>query len=100
MKKPRVEDFDPNSKISELAGPSLGRVRYGGARGQLTVRANSGFYAHTVVASCREMDVRFSITIRQRASLRDLIGWNACYPKIRSPARRYSPRSNRTIFHH
>ena len=35
--------------------------------------ADSGFYAHTVVAACREMDVRFSITIRQRASLRDLI---------------------------
>ena len=51
----------------------VGRVRYGGARGQLTVRADSGFYAHTVVAACREMDVRFSITIRQRASLRDLI---------------------------
>ena len=51
----------------------MGRVRYGGARGQLTVRADSGFYAHTVVAACREMDVRFSITIRQRASLRDLI---------------------------
>ena len=51
---------------------TVGRVRYGGARGQLTVRADSGFYAHTVVAACREMDVRFSITIRQRASLRDL----------------------------
>ena len=48
-------------------------MRYGGASGQLTVRADSGFYAHTVVAACREMDVRFSITIRQRASLRDLI---------------------------
>ena len=52
---------------------TVGRVRYGGARGQLTVRADNGFYAHTVVAACREMDVRFSITIRQRASLRDLI---------------------------
>ena len=52
---------------------TVGRVRYGGARGQLTVRADSGFYTHTVVAACREMDVRFSITIRQRASLRDLI---------------------------
>ena len=52
---------------------TVGRVRYGGARGQLTVRADSGFYAHTVVAACREMDVRFSITIRRRASLRDLI---------------------------
>ena len=52
---------------------TVGRVRYGGARGQLTVRADSGFYAHTVVAACREMDVRFSITVRQHASLRDLI---------------------------
>ena len=50
----------------------MGRVRYGGARGQLTVRADSGFYTHAVVAVCRRMDVRFSITIRQRASLRDL----------------------------
>ena len=46
---------------------TVGRVRYGGAKGQLTVRADSGFYAHTVVAACREMDVRFSITIRQRS---------------------------------
>ena len=52
---------------------TVGRVRYGGARGQLTVRADSGFYAHTVVAACREIDVRFSITIRQHKSLRDLI---------------------------
>ena len=52
---------------------TVGRVRYGGARGQITMRADSGFYAHTVVAVCREMDVRFSITVRQHASLRDLI---------------------------
>ena len=49
------------------------RVRCGGARGQLTVRADSGFYTHAVVAVCRKTKVRFSITIRQRASLRDLI---------------------------
>ena len=52
---------------------TVGWVRYGGARGQLTVRADSGFYAHTVVSACREVDVRFSITIRQHASLRGLI---------------------------
>ena len=52
---------------------TVGRVRYGGARGQLTVRADSGFYAHALVAVCREMDVRFSITIRQHKSLRNLI---------------------------
>ena len=51
---------------------TVGRVRYGGARGQLTVRADSGFYTHAVVALCRQLDVRFSITIRQHASLRNL----------------------------
>ncbi len=30
---------------------TVGRVRYCGARGQLTVRADSGFYTHAVVAS-------------------------------------------------
>ena len=35
--------------------------------------ADSGFYAHALVAACREMDVRFSITIRQHKSLRNLI---------------------------
>ena len=52
---------------------TVGRVRYGGARGQLTVRADSGFYAHALVAVCRAMDVRFSITIRQHARLRNII---------------------------
>ena len=39
---------------------TVGRVRYAGARGQLTVRADSGFYTHAIVAVCREMDVRYS----------------------------------------
>ena len=52
---------------------TVGRVRYGGARGQLTVRADRGFYAHALVAVCRAMEVRFSITIRQHAGLRNII---------------------------
>ena len=52
---------------------TVSRVRYGGASGQLTVRADSGFYTHAVVALCRKMKVRFSITIRQHAGLRNLI---------------------------
>ena len=51
----------------------MGRVRHAGARGQLTMRTDSGFYTHAVVAVCRRMDVRFSITIRQHKSLRNLI---------------------------
>jgi Transposase DDE domain group 1 len=52
---------------------TIGRVRFAGASGQLTLRADSGFYAHAVVAVCRTMDVRFSITIRQHRSIRRLI---------------------------
>ena len=52
---------------------TVGRVRHAGARGQLTVRADSGFYTHAMVAVCREMDVRYSITVQQRQSLRNLI---------------------------
>ena len=52
---------------------TVGRVRHAGARGQLTVGADSGFYVHAIVAVCRKMDVRYSITIRQHKSLRNLI---------------------------
>ena len=51
---------------------TVGRVRHAGATGQLTMRADSGFYAHAIVAVCRKLDVRFSITVRQHQSLRKL----------------------------
>ena len=52
---------------------TVSRVRYAGVKGQLTVRADSGFYTHAIVAVCRKMQVRFSITVRQHKSLRRLI---------------------------
>ena len=52
---------------------TVSRVRYSGARGQLTVRADSGFYTHAIVAVCRDKDVRFSITARQHPRLRNII---------------------------
>ena len=52
---------------------TIGRVRGAGASGELTVRADSGFYAHAVVAVCRKMGVRFSITLRQSPTTRRLI---------------------------
>ena len=58
---------------AHLLRETVGRVRYAGAKGQLTMRADSGFYAHAIVALCRKLDVRFSITIRQHQSLRNLI---------------------------
>ena len=35
---------------------TVGRVRYAGATGQLTVRADSGFYTHSIVAVCRKTE--------------------------------------------
>ncbi len=52
---------------------TISRVRYAGAAGPLTVRADSGFYNHPIVVACRDKDVRFSITVRQQPSLRNII---------------------------
>ena len=52
---------------------TVGRVRYAGATGPLTVRADSGFYTHAIVAVCRKTKVRFSITVRQHQSVRNII---------------------------
>ena len=58
---------------AHFLGETIGRVRFAGAIGQLTVRADSGFYGHAVVAVCRARKVRFSITIRQSPATRRLI---------------------------
>jgi hypothetical protein len=52
---------------------TVSRVRDAGATGQLTMRADSGFYSHSVVATCRRLGVRYSITIRQHRGVRTLI---------------------------
>ena len=52
---------------------TVGRVRYAGATGPLTMRADSGFYTHDIVAACRAQSVRFSITVRQHQSVRNII---------------------------
>ena len=52
---------------------TVSRVRYAGATGQLTMRADSGFYTHGVVQVCRKQKVRFSITVRQHQSPRNVI---------------------------
>ena len=59
--------------VAHFLRETVSRVRYGGASGQLTMRADSGFYTHAVVAVCRRINVRYSITIRQHKSLHNLI---------------------------
>ena len=39
---------------------TVSRVRHAGATGELTVRADSGFYTHDIVAVCRKLGIRFS----------------------------------------
>ncbi len=48
---------------------TVSRLRGAGAGGQLTLRADSGFYGAKVVAACRSKGVRFSITVRQHRGL-------------------------------
>jgi Transposase DDE domain group 1 len=52
---------------------SFTRARSAGAGGQLTMRADSGFYNRTVVRTCRRHDVRFSITVRMSRTLHTVI---------------------------
>jgi len=52
---------------------TLARVRTAGARGQVTVRADAGFYARPVIDACRDRGVRFSVTVRLNPRLRTAI---------------------------
>ena len=48
---------------------TIGRSRRCGAAGQLTLRADSGFYSKHVVKACRDHDVRYSITVKQNTAV-------------------------------
>ncbi len=52
---------------------ALSRVRAAGARGELTVRADSGFYSRAFIGACRRANARFSVTVRMNTSLRTAI---------------------------
>ena len=52
---------------------TISRVRYAGAAGPLTMRADSGFYTYPIFTACHKMKVRLSITIRQHPSVRNII---------------------------
>ena len=73
MARPREGRANTARGAAHFLRETVGRVRYVGATGQLTVRADSGFYSHGMVSACRETNVRFSITIRQHQNLRRVI---------------------------
>jgi hypothetical protein len=52
---------------------TISRLRHAGATGQATLRADSGFYSHKVVAACRTAETRYSITVRLNKGLHKLI---------------------------
>jgi hypothetical protein len=52
---------------------TISRIRAAGATGQLTLRADSGFYSTAVVDACRRDEVRFSITGRLHRGLHEII---------------------------
>ena len=49
--------------VSRFIAQTVQRVREAGARGEITLGADSGFCSHKVVRPCHRRDVRFSITI-------------------------------------
>jgi hypothetical protein len=58
---------------SSFLTETISRVRNAGSIGQLTVRADSAFYAKKVLATAVRFDVRFSITARQDKRVRAAI---------------------------
>jgi hypothetical protein len=55
--------------VEELAA----RVRRAGATGELTMRADSGFWSANTIRACRRHQIRYSITVRQTGPIRAAI---------------------------
>jgi hypothetical protein len=55
--------------VDELAA----RVRRAGASGELTMRADSGFWSAKTIRACRRHQLRYSITVRQTTPIRAAI---------------------------
>src|SRR5215204_5316777 len=58
---------------ASFVAETIGRVRAAGATGPLTLRADSGFYARTVVTACQRHGVRYSITAKLTKAVRKVI---------------------------
>jgi hypothetical protein len=62
------------SGIADFTEDTLGRLRrLTGGDTPLLLRADSGFYLRELFDSCVAADVRFTVTVRQYAAVRDLI---------------------------
>ena len=65
MARPRKGRANTARGAAHFLRETVSRVRYAGATGELTMRVDSGFYNRAIVAVCRKLRVRFSITDRQ-----------------------------------
>lgn len=61
------------SGAAQFLQETFARVRCAGARGPLTLRADSGFYNEAVVKACRAEGALISITVRLTAGVRELV---------------------------
>lgn len=52
---------------------TVGRLRHAGVGGQITLRADSGYYSRNVIDACRQLSVRFSVTVRHTKTIRTAI---------------------------
>ncbi|MFE1522299.1 IS1380 family transposase [[Kitasatospora] papulosa] len=71
-----------------FAAEAITAARASGATGMLIVRADAAYYGAELIAACRKANARFSITVRQNASVRKAIAaidddaWTAIkYPR-------------------
>lgn len=53
-----------------MIAEAIGTARACGASGEIVVRADSAFYAKTVIGVCRRRGVRYSVTTRIDAKIR------------------------------
>ncbi len=51
----------------------VARMRRAGATGELTLRADSGFWSDRLIGTCKRLSVAFSITVRQIPQVREAI---------------------------
>ena len=58
MARPRKGRANTARGAANFLRETISRVRHAGATGPLTVRADSGFYTHPMVAACRDKGVR------------------------------------------
>ncbi len=59
--------------VASFLAEVFNRAREAGATGELTLRADSGFYSHKVTGACQKAGVRFSITAKLYGPLRKAI---------------------------